>query len=67
MYEELAIFELAIWLGLSAWIANATPVLGGGGKQSMGGDFFEMDVAYWVMGRQSEGSSWECFLAHSQV
>ncbi|MBN2228958.1 MAG: CDP-2,3-bis-(O-geranylgeranyl)-sn-glycerol synthase [Candidatus Thorarchaeota archaeon] len=31
MYEELALFELAIWLGLSAWIANATPVLGGGG------------------------------------
>jgi CDP-2,3-bis-(O-geranylgeranyl)-sn-glycerol synthase len=32
MYEELALFELAIWIGLPAWIANATPVLGGGGS-----------------------------------
>jgi CDP-2,3-bis-(O-geranylgeranyl)-sn-glycerol synthase len=40
MYEELAIFELAIWLGLSAWIANATPVLGGGGKPIDGGRIF---------------------------
>ncbi|MHA2025621.1 MAG: CDP-2,3-bis-(O-geranylgeranyl)-sn-glycerol synthase [Candidatus Thorarchaeota archaeon] len=37
MYEELALFELAIWLGLSAWIANATPVLGGGGRPIDGG------------------------------
>ncbi|MFX1559586.1 MAG: CDP-2,3-bis-(O-geranylgeranyl)-sn-glycerol synthase [Promethearchaeota archaeon] len=40
MYEELAIFELAVWLGLSAWIANATPVLGGGGKPIDGGRLF---------------------------
>ncbi len=40
MYEEFAIFELAIWLGLSAWIANATPVLGGGGKPIDGGGLF---------------------------
>ncbi|TFG33887.1 CDP-2,3-bis-(O-geranylgeranyl)-sn-glycerol synthase [Candidatus Thorarchaeota archaeon] len=37
MYEELAIIELAIWLGLPAWIANATPVLGGGGRTIDGG------------------------------
>ncbi len=40
MYEELAIFELSIWLGLAAWIANATPVLGGGGKPIDGGRNF---------------------------
>lgn len=40
MYEELAIFELSIWLGLSAWIANAIPVLGGGGKPIDGGRNF---------------------------
>jgi CDP-2,3-bis-(O-geranylgeranyl)-sn-glycerol synthase len=40
MYEELAIFELSIWLGLSAWIANATPVVGGGGKPIDGGKVF---------------------------
>lgn len=40
MYEEFAIFELAIWLGLSAWIANATPVLGGGGKPIDGSRLF---------------------------
>ncbi|MHA1965172.1 MAG: CDP-2,3-bis-(O-geranylgeranyl)-sn-glycerol synthase [Candidatus Thorarchaeota archaeon] len=40
MYEELAIFELSIWLGLSAWIANATPVLGGGGRPIDGGRNF---------------------------
>ena len=37
MYEELALFELAIWLGLPAWVANATPVLGGGGRPIDGG------------------------------
>lgn len=37
MYEELAIFELSIWLGISAWIANATPVLSGGGRSIDGG------------------------------
>lgn len=31
MYEELAIFELSIWLGLPAWIANSMPVVFGGG------------------------------------
>ncbi|MFW9926335.1 MAG: CDP-2,3-bis-(O-geranylgeranyl)-sn-glycerol synthase [Candidatus Thorarchaeota archaeon] len=40
MYEELALFELAVWLGLSAWIANATPVLGGGGRPIDGGRVF---------------------------
>jgi len=40
MYEELAIFELSIWLGLAAWIANATPVLGGGGRPIDGGRVF---------------------------
>ena len=40
MYEELAILELAIWFGLPAWIANATPVLGGGGKTIDGGHFY---------------------------
>ncbi len=40
MYEELALLELAIWLGLSAWIANATPVLGGGGRPIDGGRIF---------------------------
>jgi CDP-2,3-bis-(O-geranylgeranyl)-sn-glycerol synthase len=40
MYEELALLELAIWFGLPAWIANATPVLGGGGKAIDGGRFY---------------------------
>ncbi|MFW9794855.1 MAG: CDP-2,3-bis-(O-geranylgeranyl)-sn-glycerol synthase, partial [Candidatus Thorarchaeota archaeon] len=40
MYEELALFELSIWLGLAAWIANATPVLGGGGRPIDGGRVF---------------------------
>ncbi|MGY5863218.1 MAG: CDP-2,3-bis-(O-geranylgeranyl)-sn-glycerol synthase [Candidatus Thorarchaeota archaeon] len=40
MYEELALFELSVWLGLSAWIANATPVLGGGGRPIDGGGVF---------------------------
>lgn len=40
MYEELALIELAVWIGLPAWIANATPVLGGGGKSIDGGRYF---------------------------
>lgn len=40
MYEELVLVELAVWLGLPAWIANATPVLGGGGKAIDGGRFY---------------------------
>jgi CDP-2,3-bis-(O-geranylgeranyl)-sn-glycerol synthase len=40
MYEELALIELAIWIGLPAWIANATPVLGGGGRPIDGGHTF---------------------------
>jgi CDP-2,3-bis-(O-geranylgeranyl)-sn-glycerol synthase len=40
MYEEFAIFELAIWVGLPAWIANATPVLGGGGSPIDRGHYF---------------------------
>ena len=39
MYEALALLELAVWFGLPAWIANATPVLGGGGKAIDGGRF----------------------------
>ncbi len=31
MYEEIVIIELALWLGLPAWIANSTPVVFGGG------------------------------------
>jgi CDP-2,3-bis-(O-geranylgeranyl)-sn-glycerol synthase len=31
MYEPLALIELAVWIGLPAWIANSTPVLFGGG------------------------------------
>ena len=37
MYLELALLELAVWFGLPAWIANATPVLGGGGRPIDGG------------------------------
>jgi len=40
MYEELAIIETALWLGLPAWIANATPVLLGGGRPIDGGRYF---------------------------
>ncbi|MFX1481811.1 MAG: CDP-2,3-bis-(O-geranylgeranyl)-sn-glycerol synthase [Promethearchaeota archaeon] len=40
MYEELALLELSIWLGLSAWIANATPVISGGGRPIDGGRVF---------------------------
>jgi CDP-2,3-bis-(O-geranylgeranyl)-sn-glycerol synthase len=32
MYEELALIGLALWLGLPAWVANATPVIFGGGR-----------------------------------
>jgi CDP-2,3-bis-(O-geranylgeranyl)-sn-glycerol synthase len=31
MYEALALLELAVWLGLPAWVANSTPVILGGG------------------------------------
>jgi CDP-2,3-bis-(O-geranylgeranyl)-sn-glycerol synthase len=37
MYETLALLELSVWLGLPAWIANATPVVFGGGKPIDGG------------------------------
>ena len=40
MYEELATIVLAIWFGLPAWIANATPVLGGGGRAIDGGRLY---------------------------
>jgi len=40
MYEQLALLELAVWLGLPAWIANAAPVLGGGGRPIDGGAIF---------------------------
>lgn len=41
MLVELAVLELAVWFGLPAWIANATPVLGGGGKAIDGGRFYK--------------------------
>jgi CDP-2,3-bis-(O-geranylgeranyl)-sn-glycerol synthase len=37
MYESIALVELAVWLGLPAWIANATPVVFGGGRPIDGG------------------------------
>lgn len=37
MYEALALLELSLWLGLPAWIANATPVIFGGGRPIDGG------------------------------
>ncbi|MFX0106951.1 MAG: CDP-2,3-bis-(O-geranylgeranyl)-sn-glycerol synthase [Candidatus Hodarchaeota archaeon] len=37
MYEALALLELSLWMGLPAWIANATPVIFGGGKPIDGG------------------------------
>lgn len=40
MYETLALIELAIWLGLPAWIANSMPVLFGGGPPIDGGRVF---------------------------
>ncbi len=41
MYLELALLELAVWFGLPAWIANATPVLGGGGRPIDGGRIYK--------------------------
>jgi CDP-2,3-bis-(O-geranylgeranyl)-sn-glycerol synthase len=40
MYETLALIELAIWLGLPAWIANSMPVLFGGGRPIDGGRLY---------------------------
>jgi CDP-2,3-bis-(O-geranylgeranyl)-sn-glycerol synthase len=40
MYEELALVGLALWLGLPAWVANATPVIFGGGRPMDGGLLF---------------------------
>jgi len=40
MYEIIAMIELAIWLGLPAWIANSMPVLFGGGRPIDGGQSF---------------------------
>jgi CDP-2,3-bis-(O-geranylgeranyl)-sn-glycerol synthase len=40
MYETLALVELAVWLGLPAWIANSTPVVFGGGRPIDGGKRF---------------------------
>lgn len=40
MYEVLAIFELSIWLGLPAWIANSMPVVFGGGMPIDRGLYF---------------------------
>jgi len=31
MYETIALLELAVWVGLPAWVANSTPVILGGG------------------------------------
>ncbi len=42
MYEVLALVGLSIWLGLPAWIANAVPViLGGGLPIDMGRNFID--------------------------
>ncbi|MHA1905816.1 MAG: CDP-2,3-bis-(O-geranylgeranyl)-sn-glycerol synthase [Candidatus Thorarchaeota archaeon] len=40
MYETIALIELAIWLGLPAWIANSMPVLFGGGRSIDGGRLY---------------------------
>ena len=40
MYDALALLELAVWLGLPAWIANSTPVIFGGGRTIDGGRVF---------------------------
>ncbi len=40
MYEEIAVVEIALWLGLPAWIANAVPVILGGGRPIDGGRRF---------------------------
>ncbi|MHA2378594.1 MAG: CDP-2,3-bis-(O-geranylgeranyl)-sn-glycerol synthase [Candidatus Thorarchaeota archaeon] len=40
MYEALALLELSLWLGLPAWIANAMPVIFGGGRPMDGGRVF---------------------------
>jgi CDP-2,3-bis-(O-geranylgeranyl)-sn-glycerol synthase len=47
MYEELAVLELAVWLGLPAWIANAVPVICGGGRPIDGGAMFR-DGSRWL-------------------
>jgi len=41
MYETIALIELAIWLGLPAWIANSMPVLFGGGRPIDGGRLYK--------------------------
>ncbi|MBS3793461.1 MAG: CDP-2,3-bis-(O-geranylgeranyl)-sn-glycerol synthase [Candidatus Thorarchaeota archaeon] len=42
MYEVLTLIGLSIWLGLPAWIANAIPViLGGGLPIDLGKDFID--------------------------
>ncbi|MHA2141359.1 MAG: CDP-2,3-bis-(O-geranylgeranyl)-sn-glycerol synthase [Candidatus Thorarchaeota archaeon] len=48
MYEALALLELSVWLGLPAWIANASPVIFGGGKPIDGGRL--MRDGYRVLG-----------------
>ncbi len=40
MYESVALLELALWLGLPAWLANSTPVIFGGGRPIDGGRLF---------------------------
>ncbi len=37
MYENVVLVELALWVGLPAWIANSTPVIFGGGRPIDGG------------------------------
>ncbi|MHA2423205.1 MAG: CDP-2,3-bis-(O-geranylgeranyl)-sn-glycerol synthase [Candidatus Thorarchaeota archaeon] len=41
MYETIALIELAVWLGLPAWIANSMPVLFGGGRPIDGGRYYK--------------------------
>ncbi|MEM2142581.1 MAG: CDP-2,3-bis-(O-geranylgeranyl)-sn-glycerol synthase [Candidatus Thorarchaeota archaeon] len=40
MYDFLALLGLSVWFGLPAWIANAAPVVFGGGRPIDGGRLF---------------------------
>jgi CDP-2,3-bis-(O-geranylgeranyl)-sn-glycerol synthase len=55
MYEELAIFELSIWLGLPAWIANSMPVVFGGGMPIDRGQYFRDGRRFFGDGKTIRG------------
>ena len=55
MYEELAIFELSIWLGLPAWIANSMPVVFGGGMPIDRGRYFRDGQRLFGDGKTTRG------------